>query len=239
MDRRTFLTTLALTAPALAQPAAFQQRGRGAKPAPRLPPPGRPSAATPWDSVDPMGGTEAQFSDRRHRHQGRLAGHRPARGLEARSRRGLFGAGGREQRALRHVWQERSGGRLRRECRDRPDALGTRHADDLPERCAGAGERPVLVAADRRGPSVHDRRGRPAAGARQEIRQAAVDPAAVERPPRHAVDVRLLVEPDRVPRFGHRAGRRQRPGAHGVPAGRRHDRVVEERFSATSTRRRS
>ncbi len=52
MDRRTFLTTLALTAPALAQPAAFQQRGRGAKPAPAPAPrpagPPPPPPGTPW-----------------------------------------------------------------------------------------------------------------------------------------------------------------------------------------------
>jgi outer membrane protein assembly factor BamB len=51
MDRRTFLTTLALTAPALAQPAAFQ-RGRAAKPAPASParPAGPPPLppGTPW-----------------------------------------------------------------------------------------------------------------------------------------------------------------------------------------------
>src|SRR5687767_938128 len=43
MDRRTFLTTLALTAPALAEPGAAFQQGRGAKPKPKPTPAARPA----------------------------------------------------------------------------------------------------------------------------------------------------------------------------------------------------
>jgi outer membrane protein assembly factor BamB len=59
MDRRTFLTTLALTAPALAQPAATFQRGRAAKPAPARPaPPPPPAPGIPWTQ---WGGPKRNF----------------------------------------------------------------------------------------------------------------------------------------------------------------------------------
>ena len=60
MDRRTFLTTLALTAPALAQPTAAQQRGRTSKPAPAPARPAAPAAPSgvPWTQ---WGGPKRNF----------------------------------------------------------------------------------------------------------------------------------------------------------------------------------
>ena len=98
----------------------------------------------------------------------------------------------------------------RRQRRDRPDAVGTRHADDVSRAMRRRdGQRPVRDAAHRRRSPVHGRRRRPAAVPRQEDRQAALDAAALDDHHGLAADVRLRVEPDRVSRHGHRAGRRR------------------------------
>ena len=120
MDRRTFLTTLALTAPALAQPAAFQQRGRGAKPAPAPaarpagPPP--PPPGTPWTQ---WGGPKRNF-------QTDATGIKdvwPATGPRVVWKRALgegYSAPVVENGVLYGMYgKSGSGGRLRRECRDR------------------------------------------------------------------------------------------------------------------------
>src|SRR5688500_13216975 len=66
MDRRTFLTTLALTAPALAQPGAAFQQGRAAKPKPKPKPtpaarPASPPPPLPGVAWTQWGGPKRNF----------------------------------------------------------------------------------------------------------------------------------------------------------------------------------
>ena len=91
MDRRSFIqlavTQLAAGAPVFAQagkPGA--PGGRAARPAP----PRGPAAEARGHAVDPVGRPAPQFSDRGLGHQGHLAGHRPARDVEASARRRLL-----------------------------------------------------------------------------------------------------------------------------------------------------
>ena len=128
---------------------------------------------------------------------------------------------------------------LRRQRRHRPDPVGARDADDVRQRRrARDGQRSVLHAVDRRRSRIYNRRGRAAAMFRQEIRQAALDAAAVDRTSRLAADVRLRVEPDRLSRHRCRAGRRPRQSGDGLPAGRRQGGMERATTSATSIRRR-
>ena len=166
MDRRTFLE-LALSAPLLGQGAAPTRPAKApATPAkPAAPPPAAGVAWTQW------GGPHRNFQTEATRLERHLAGGRAARGLEAAARRRLFVAGRRGRRALHDVRQARA----RRSCSPptpRPAQTLWEHvgADDVPERRgAGDGQRPVLDAAHRRRPAVHDRRRRPPAVPRQEV----------------------------------------------------------------------
>ena len=166
-DRRTFLS-IALAAP------VFGQAARPPRRAARAGPPGRSGAVRTGTS---------RPRRRASRTPGRRAGRRSSgNGRSARATRRRPSRTACSTRCT----ASRAGGGARGERRDRRDAVGARHADDVPERRARDGQRPVRDAARRRRSAVHDRRRRPPAVPRQEDRQAAVDPAAVGRPSRLA-----------------------------------------------------
>ena len=164
-----------------------------------------------------MGRPPSQFPDRGGGLERSMAGQRTESGVEASARRGLFLARGGEQRPVHDVWQAAGRSSAGMRCRHGQDALGTRDSHDiLQRRCQGYGQRTVFHTADRRRPHVHHRCRGPLAMHREEVRQAALDAAALAGVQGHAPDVRLFVQPDRVSRHRDCPGRRTGQGGDGI-----------------------
>ncbi len=218
MDRRTFLS-LALTAPVLGQTGKPTPPAGPARPAPARPAPAAPLAAPAWTQ---WGGPHRNFQteakglkDTWPASGPRVVWKRPlGEGYSApavengvlytmygRSKEEVVLAANAETGAT--IWEQKT-----------PMTFQSDAAGEM-------GNGPYTAPHGRRRSALHDRRRRPAAVSRQEDRQGALDAAARERSRRLATDVRVRVEPDRVPRARHPPGRRPREVGHGVPAGRR------------------
>ena len=173
MHRRTFLT-MALASPLLGQQSrpATQRK----PPAPVAPPTPMSPAWTQWGGPHRNFQTEATgLKDSWPAPVRRSSG-------SARSARAT------RRRASKTACSTRCTGKPRKRSSSprtprRGETLWEHaHADDVPERRPGDGQRSVRDAAHRRRSRVHDRRRRTTAVPRQENRQAAVDPAALGRP---------------------------------------------------------
>ena len=109
------------------------------------------AAAPQGVAVDAVGRPQPQLPDRGQRPERHLAGERPAGGLEAAARRGLFVAGRRGRRALHDVRQARRRSRARRQRRDRRRPSGNRptpmtfQSDAAPDMGNGPYSTPLIV----------------------------------------------------------------------------------------------
>src|SRR5687768_2184480 len=131
--------TLVLSASSSREPARGKDGTHGSKDLPDHRPGGAGSwsvrqagcaQTVPGSPLDAVGRSAPELSHRGSRLEGLVAGGGTARHLEARPRRGVFIAGSRERRGVRHVRPAAPGGRP---CGGRGDgngALGTRDAHD-------------------------------------------------------------------------------------------------------------
>ena len=212
MDRRSFIQ-LAVAQMAVAAPV-FAQVGKRATPGGRAARPAPPPAAAakpvgvPWTQ---WGGPHRNFQTEASRHQGHVAGHRPARRVEASARRRLFVDRRRKRRRSTRCTASRREEVVLAANAETGQTFWEQAArdglqSDAPEMGNGPYSTPLIVG---------DRLFTTGVAGRlqcldKKIGQGALDAAALGGPRRLAADVRLCLQPDRVSRHGHRAGRRTR-----------------------------
>ena len=191
-------------------------------------------------ALDAVGWSAPELPNRSQRVERHLAGERSAGGVETAARRRLFGAG-RRRRVLYTMYGKRGEEVVLAANAETGETLWeqvgamTFQSDAAQDMGNGPYSTPLIVG---------DRLFTTGVAGRlqcldKKIRQAALDAGALGRAPGLTPDVRLLVEPHRVPGHRHPPGRRTRQGPDGVPAGRRQSRVGQGTTSAASTLLRS